>query len=80
MRADEIRRLLHTRPFRPFVIHAADGGRLMVKHEDFVALAPDGRTMIVYRHDQPADYEVVDVMLITRLETSTRNGTKKPRR
>ena len=40
MKADEIRKLLHDRPFRPFIIHVADGGRLLVKHQDYVALAP----------------------------------------
>ena len=75
MKADEIRKLLHADPFRPFTVHVADGGRLLVKHEDFVALAPSGREMLVYRHDKPDDYEIVDV---TRLEVMTRNGVKKP--
>lgn len=77
MEADEIRKRLNQRPFRPFVVHVADGGRLRVKHEDFVALAPSGREMLVYRHDKPDDYEVVDLMLVTRLEVPTRNGTRK---
>ena len=77
VKADEIRRLLHERPFRAFVIHVADGGRLLVKHEDYVALAPSGREMLVYRHDKPDDYEVVDVMLVTRLEVATRHGARK---
>lgn len=80
MKADEIRRLLHARPFRPFVVHAADGGRLPVKHEDFVALAPSGREMLVYRHDRPDDHEVVDLNLVSRLEVTARNGTRKPRK
>ena len=80
MKADEIRKLLHDRPFRPFVVHVADGGRLLVKHEDFVALAPSGREMIVYRPDKADDYQVVDIMLVTRLEIAARNGAKKPRK
>ena len=80
MKADEIRKLLHQRPFRPFVLHVADGGRLPVKHEDYVALAPSGREMLVYRHDRPDDYQVVDIMLVTRLEIATRNGSRKSRR
>jgi len=80
MKADEIRRLLHAQPFRPFVIHVADGGHLLVKHEDFVALAPSGREMLVYRHDKQDDYEIVDLLLVTRLEVGTRNGARKPRK
>jgi hypothetical protein len=79
MKADEVRKLLRTQPFRPFVVHVADGGRLLVKHEDFIALAPSGREMIVYRHNKPDDYEVVDLLLVTRLEVATRNGAKKVR-
>ena len=80
MKAQEIRKLLHDRPFRPFVAHVADGGRLLVKHEDYLAVAPSGREMLVYRHDKPDDYQIVDLPLITRLEIVTRNGTKKPRK
>jgi len=80
MKADEIRRMLHGKPFRPFLIHVANGGRLLVKHEDFVALAPSGRELIVYRHDQPDNYQVVDVMMVTRLEVTSRNGARKPTR
>jgi len=49
-----------------------------VKHEDFVALAPTGREMIVYQPD--GDYQVIDVMLVTRLRVLARNGSKKPNR
>jgi hypothetical protein len=80
MRTDEIRKLLHEIPFRPFIIHAAEGRRLLVERKDYVALAPSGREMLVYRHDRPDDYEIVDVMLVTRLEVASRNGGKKPRK
>ena len=80
MKADDIRKLLHAEPFRPFYIHAADGGRLLVKHPDFVALSASGREMIVFRHDKPDDYESVDIMLVTRLEVAARNGAKRPRK
>jgi len=51
----------------------ADGGRISVQHEDFVALEPAGREMIVYLPDN--SYQIVDVMLVTRLEVKARNGT-----
>ena len=78
VRIKEVRKLLHAQPFRPFLIHVADGGRIPVKHEDFVALAPTGREMIVYLPD--GDYQIVDVMLVTRLEVSAKNGARKPRK
>ena len=78
MKLDEVRTLLHATPFRPFVIHIADGGRLVVKHEDFVAVAPTGREMIVYQPD--GSHQIVDAMLVTRLEVEAKNGAKKRRK
>lgn len=75
MKIADVSKLLHAQPFRPFIIHFADGGRVTVQHEDFVALAPTGREMLVYQPD--GDYQVVDVMLVTRLQVLTRNGTGK---
>jgi hypothetical protein len=78
MKVDEIRKMLHHEPFRNFVIVVADGGRIPVQHEDFVALAPTGREMIVYQPD--GSYNVVDTMLVTRLEVKAINGKRKPRK
>lgn len=74
MKIAEIRSLLHAQPFRPFLIYVADGGRIPVKHEDFVALAPTGREMIVYQPE--GTWQVIDVPLVTRLQI-LRNGSKK---
>ena len=78
VKINEVRKLLHSQPFRPFLIHVADGGRIPVKHEDFVALAPTGRELIVYLSD--GDYQIADVMRVTRLEVSAKNGARKPRK
>jgi len=72
MKIDKIREVLHAQPFHPFWIHLADGGRVLVKHEDFVALSPGGRDIIVYLPD--SSHQWIDVMLITRLEIKSRNG------
>ena len=72
MKISKIREALHAQPFRPFWIHLADGGRLPVQHEDFVALEPAGREIIVYQRDNT--HQILDVMLITRLEIKARNG------
>jgi hypothetical protein len=76
MKAEEIRKMLHNQPFREFVVVVADGGRIPVKHEDFVAVAPTGREMIVYQPD--GSYNTVDIMLVTRLEVEATDA--KPSR
>ena len=74
MKMSKIREVLHTQPFRPFQIHLADGGRIPVPHEDFIALEPAGREIIVFRSDN--SHQIVDVLLITRLEIKARNGAR----
>ena len=73
MKIARIREVLHTHPFRPFWIHLADGGRLAVRHEDFVTIDPAGRELIVYQTD--STHKIVDVPMITRLEIEVRNGS-----
>ncbi len=75
MKIDKIREALHAQPFRPFRIHLADGGRLLVEHDDFVALDPAGRELILYLPN--STHHIVDVLLITRLEVKARNGARK---
>jgi len=51
MKIEKIREVLHAQPFQPFWTHLADGGRVPVKHEDFVAVDPRGRELIVFLPD-----------------------------
>ena len=44
----------------------ANGRKIPVKHREFMALAPSGRTAYVYQTND--DSEVVDVALVTSLE------------
>lgn len=78
MKIAEIRNLLHAEPFRPFFIHIADGGRIRIVHPDFVALAPTGREMSVYQSN--GDHQIIDVLMVTRLELAARNGSRKSHR
>jgi hypothetical protein len=78
VKIERIREVLRAEPFRPFWIHTADGGRLPVKHEDFVALEPAGRELIVYLPD--SSHQIVEVMLITRLEVQAKNGSAQTRK
>ena len=69
MRIDKIREVLHAAPFQAFTIHIADGRSLPVPHPDFVAIMPDGQTIIVVSpKEQTPSYLLVDVPLITQLE------------
>jgi hypothetical protein len=78
MKIEKIREVLHAQPFRPFAIHLADGDRLRVVHEDFVALEPAGREMIVYLPD--SSHQIVTLAMVTRLEVPAPNGTTRRKR
>jgi hypothetical protein len=78
MKIEKIRQTLHAQPFRPFLIHLADGGRIPVAQEDFVAIEPAGREMIVYQTNN--NYHIVDVLLVTRLEVKAKNGARARKR
>ena len=72
MNIETIRQMLNAKPFRPFWVVTADGERIPVEHEEFVALEPAGSEMIVYLPDSRHQY--VDMDLITRLEIKPKNG------
>jgi hypothetical protein len=75
MKIAKVREALHAQPFLPFWIHLADGGRIPVKHEDFVALNPSGREIIVFLPD--GSHQLIDVLMITRLEIKAANGVHR---
>ncbi|MGL4512138.1 MAG: hypothetical protein ACRCT8_03550 [Lacipirellulaceae bacterium] len=50
----------------------ADGRTFDVMHRDFVALSPQGRTVIVYTPDEM--HSVLDLLLMTELQVHAANG------
>ena len=66
MTLSEVRRLYQAEPFRPFVLHLADGRAIPVHHREFLASAPSGRTVFVYQPDD--SFNIVDLLLVTDLE------------
>jgi hypothetical protein len=67
MSAAELKQLLHATPFRPFTVYLASNKAFAVKHTDFAALSPTGRTLVVFRSDDDA-FDILDVPLIARVE------------
>jgi hypothetical protein len=76
MKISELQKLYDAEPFRPFLIHMADGRKIPVKHREFMALSPSGRTAYVYQLNDDSD--IIDVALVTALELrkSLSNGKK----
>jgi hypothetical protein len=49
--ADDLRGYLRTAPFEPFEIRLSNGRVYTIEHPEFMALAPDGRTVACYTDD-----------------------------
>jgi hypothetical protein len=67
MTIESLASAIHATPFRPFVIHMADGRRFEVPHPDYIAFHPKGRTAVLY-HLQDEGYDTIDLLLSTSLE------------
>jgi hypothetical protein len=76
---EKVREFYKQQPFRPFVMHLADGRNILVQHREFIATAPSGRTVTVYQPDDTLN--VVDLLLVTDLEIKpSSNGAKRRRK
>jgi hypothetical protein len=79
MTIEQLTAFCNAQPFRPFVIHLADGREISVHHRDFIMAAPSGRTLSVYQPDDTLN--VIDLLLVTDLEVKGKaNGAGKRRR
>jgi hypothetical protein len=63
-------------PFRPFIIHLADGREIPVKSREFIMTVPSGRTIVVVQPDDRL--HIIDLLLITDLEVIPQtNGSRQ---
>jgi hypothetical protein len=78
MTIEKLRETMNAQPFRPFVLHLADGRQLPVVHREFIAPSPSGRTIVVYQPDDSMN--IVDLLFVTDLEMKPSNGSGKKRK
>lgn len=72
MTKEAVHKSLHTEPFKPFSLRLTDGSLLPVRHPDFMALSQGGRTAVVFGNGE--DFSIVDISLVTALESPSPNG------
>lgn len=81
MTIDRLKDAISQQPFRPFVIHTADGHSYRVPHPDFVSFHPKSeRTCIVWDPERVDSYRMLDLLLVASLdfpgqEPSADNGS-----
>ena len=79
MTIEQLHNFYDAQPFKPFVMHLADGREIPVHHRDFMMSAPNGRTVAVYQPDNRLN--VVDLLLVTDVEVKPAgNGARRRKR
>ena len=79
MTIEKLREFYLAEPFRPFVLHLADGRNVPVAHREFIAAAPSGRTLAIYQPDDT--FNLIDLLLVTDFEVKPNgNGARKRRK
>ena len=79
MTIEQVREIYNAQPFKPFVIHLADGRQISVPSRESIMVSPIGRTMVVYRPDGVA--HIIDLPLVTDLEVlPAANGSRRRRK
>jgi hypothetical protein len=66
MTIEQLRTAIKARPFKPFIMHIADGGTIPVQHPEFILTVPRGRTVFVVQPDDTSN--IVDLLLVSHLE------------
>ncbi len=66
MTIEYFRAALRALPFRPFVMHLADGREVPVRHPELAVSTSTGRTTVVVQPDDTLT--IIDLLLVTDLE------------
>jgi len=74
---DQVRKLYQAQPFQPFRVHLADSRHFDVTHPEVMAINEPGRTIVVAHEGV---FEIIDLLLVTSLETLNGHGRSTRRR
>lgn len=72
MTTDQLKDFLAARPFRPFVIHTADGRSVEVNHPEWVAYAGGRIALVITPNDR---FEIID-LLVPSLEAKGEGASR----
>ena len=63
-------------PFRPFILHLADGRRVAVNHPEFIMFLPEGDELAIYESDGRKRYVVPRLVTEVDFPRSRRKRSK----
>jgi hypothetical protein len=67
MTTDQLEGVHKAQPFKPFVLHLADGTRHSVSHPELMWRTPGGRTVFVSQGGEKV--AIIDLLLVTKITT-----------
>jgi len=78
MSVEQIKAASQAEPFKPFILHLADGREVPVPHREFLYLFPSGRTVLVAQPDE--SFNIIDSLLVTDMEFKSASAANGKRR
>jgi hypothetical protein len=72
---ERIREAHQARPFKPFTLRTGGGREYSVRHPEFMAMTPGGRTVIVTHNEESV--EMIDLLLVESLHFNG-HGKNRP--
>lgn len=66
MTIEQLRAAYQAQPFRPFIMHLADGREIPGHSPEFMLTVPSGRTIVVAQPDDTVN--IIDLLLVTDVE------------
>lgn len=77
MKLSVVRDLHETRPFIPFTLSLSDGRRLEVIHNEFLAISPTERYLMLIHPD--GKWTMIDVAHLASADADPEYATRKPK-
>jgi hypothetical protein len=78
MTIEQVRQFYEATPFKPFVIHLADGREIPVVSREFILIAPKGRMLVVAEPNGKLHH--IDLLLVTDLVSKLNGSAGQSRR
>ena len=75
MKLSRLRELHETRPFLPFTLTLADGRKLEVIHNEFLAIFPSGRTAVLTHPTERLT--MFDLLMVTSADIDPKYNQRK---
>ena len=75
MNASLLRELHEARPFVPFTLTLADGRKLPVIHNEFLAFFPSGRALMLTHPDDR--FTLIDLLMVTSADVDPKFRTRR---